>query len=182
MKKALRSALVAALAEQVPAVLGAPWQRLKPLPRDAAHLVLQGEIVYADRSRPPMGRFVAFIPDQKAEAFTVELGWSADGQFPSTSARPSTGPAEAVSARAACGFVRLTELYSRLGERWDAEPIDFEDPTSLERFMEFELRDLAAAEAAAMIAPLVAHALEQVRRHAPDFFAALSDATGSERG
>ncbi len=173
MKKALRAALAALTEERVPAALGEHYRRLPRLPRGDGYLVLSGEIVFADGSRPARGRFVCFIPDQKRNAFTVELAWSADGQFPGATARPSTGPQAAVSARAARGFVRLSELYTRLGEDWDVTPLDPYDPDSLDRAMQLELRDLGPDEATSLLEPLVDDAIRKLREHAPPFFAAI---------
>ncbi len=179
MKKSLRTALDKALGAQVPAVLGPQYRRLKPLPKDPTHLVREGEIVFADTSGPRSARFLCFIPDPKRQAFTIELGWSADGQFPVASARPSTGPLEAVSAGLTHGFVRLSELYTRLGTDWDVAPITPEDPASLERFMALEMSALDPEEAAALIEPLLTDALRRVQQHAPAFFDALEGATRS---
>ncbi len=173
MRRVLRAALESLLAARVPAALGERYRRVPRLPRGAGYLVIPGEIVYADTSRPAPGRFVCFIPDQKRNAFTIELGWSADGQFPGATARPSTGPAAAVSARAERGFVRLSELYTGSGEDWDMVPLDPFDPTSLDRMMDLELRDLAREEGMSLLQPLVDDALRKLREHAPTFFAAI---------
>jgi hypothetical protein len=172
MKRQLRAALEALLAERVPAALGPRYVRAR-LPRGEGYLVLPGEIAYGDATRGGMGRFVCFVPDQKRPAFTVELAWSADGQFPAATARPSTSPGEALSARPARGFVRLSEFYSRLGEDWDVSPLDVSDPTSLDRWLELEMRELGPEEARALMEPLVADALARLQQYAPSFFDAL---------
>ncbi len=176
MRKPLRQALVAVAEERVPAELGRHFARATRLPRGEGLLVVPGEIVFADRSRPAPGRFVCFIPDQKRNAFTVELGWSADGNFPAVTARPSTDPVTAASTRPARGFVRLAEFYSRLGEDWDLCPLDPFDPASLDRMMALDLRDLGPAEATFLIRPLVDDALRKLREHAPGFFEAVAGA------
>ncbi len=175
MRKPLRLALVAVADERVPAELGGQFARVRRLPRDAA-LVLPGEIVFVDGSRRTPGCFICFVPDQKRNAFTVELGWSADGRFPSVTARPSTDPVTAVATKPDRGFVRLSEFYSRLGEDWDLTPLDPLDPASLERMMALELRDLGPEEATSLIRPLVDDAVRRLRQHAPAFFVALAGA------
>ncbi len=176
MKKELRAALEAVLAQALPAAIGEQYRRLKPLPKGAAYLVCQGEIVYADTSRPTLGRFVSFIPDPKRQAFTVELGWSADGQFPATTARPSTGPELATREGHPRGFVRLSELYTRLGTDWDLLPFDIQDPQWFARVMTLELRHFAPEEATSLIGPLVEDALRKLEQYAPAFFDALEAA------
>lgn len=177
MKKALKAALEVALAEQMPAALGERYSRFRLLPRGEG-FVYPGEIVFADTSRPMSGRFISFIPDQKRNAFTVELGWSADGRFPAAPMRPSTDPEMRAAAAPASGFVRLSEFYSRLGEDWDVAPIDAVDPTSVTRSMELEVRELDPQEALALIRPLVEDATRKVQAYAPDFFDSLDRVTG----
>ncbi len=176
MRKPLRLALMAVADEGVPAELGRDFARVPRLPRGEGQLVVPGEIVFADRSRAAPGRFICFIPDQKRNAFTVELGWSADGQFPADTARPSTDPVTAAATKPARGFVRLSEFYSRLGEDWDLTPLDPFDPTTLERMMELELRELGPEEGTSLIRPLVDDAVRKLRQHAPAFFAAVAGA------
>ncbi len=176
MTKELRAGLEAVLAHAVPAAIGERYRRLKPLPKGEAYLVRQGEIVYADTSRPAPGRFICFIPDPKRQAFTVELGWSADGQFPATTARPSTGPELAIREGRPRGFVRLSELYTRLGTDWDLLPFDDQDPDWFERVMAFELRDFGPEEATSLVRPLVEDALRKLEQYAPAFFDALEAA------
>ena len=173
MKKELKAALEAVLAEQVPAKLGERYSRLKRLPKGEGFLVIPGELVYADTSQPTLGRFVSFIPDQKRHAFTVELGWSVDGQFPAVSMRPSIRLEEAVSAAPSRGFVRLSEFYSRLGEDWDVVPMNVLDPASFTRFMEFEMRKPDPQEARTLVRPLVEDALHKLQKHLPGFFDSL---------
>jgi hypothetical protein len=174
MKKELRAALQEGLAERLPAALGAGYRRLGRLPKDDGSLVLPGEIVYADITRPDLARFVSFVPIQNRNAFTVELGWSIDGAFPAASSRPSTTPDDAVSeARPRSGFVRLSAFYSSLGEDWDVTPVDALDASSVTRLLELEMRRLDPHEARALIRPLFEDAVARLAEHAPGFFAAL---------
>lgn len=174
MKKELRAALETVLAERLPAVLGAQYGRLRRLPKGEGYLTCQGEIVFADVSSAPIARFISFIPDQKRSAFTVELGWSTDGQFPRASARPNAHPATVISRRLIGGFVRLTELYTGLGEDWDVTPSDPWEPTSVERLIEFQMRHLAPDEAGALLRPLVEDALFKLQKYAAPFFDSIS--------
>jgi hypothetical protein len=177
MKKELKAALEMALEEEVPAGLGECYSRLRRLPRGEG-FVHPGEIVFADTSRPTPGRFISFIPDQKRNTFTVELGWSADGRFPVASMRPSTDPETVASAAPSSGFVRLSEFYSRVGEDWGVAPIDALDLASVTRFMELELRKFDPQEALALIRPLVEDAIRKLQEYAPDFFDSLDRVTG----
>lgn len=177
MKKELKAALETALTEQVPTGLDEGYSRLRNLPRGEG-VVYPGEIVFADTSRPTSGRFISFIPDAKRNAFTVELGWSADGRFPVASMRPSTDPETVAAAAPSSGFVRLSELYSHLGEDGDVAPIDALDPASVTRFMELELRKLDMQEAQALIRPLVEDAIRNLQKYAPGFFDLLDCVAG----
>ncbi len=169
MKRQIRLALEALLAERLPGALGPRYARVR-LPRGDQYLVLPGEIAYGTASPGGPGRFICFIPDQKRSAFTVELAWSADGGFPGATGRPSTSPGEALSARPARGFVRLSEFYSRLGEDWDVMPLDVFDPTAVDRLLAFEMRELDPAEARALLEPLVDDVLVRLKQYAPSFF------------
>jgi len=175
MKKELRAALEAVLTEQVPAVLGEQYIRLKRLPKGKEYALYPGEVVYADTSRPTLGRFISFIPSQKHNAFFIELGWSVDGRFPATSTRGIKSPEEVTSEAPSRGFVRLTEFYSRLGEHWEVEPMDVLDPDSFTRAMEFAMRKLDPQEALALIRPLAEDAIRKVRQYAPGFLDALEE-------
>ena len=161
LKKALRLALERKLADGLPAALGDEYRRLKPLPKGDAHFVLSGEIVYADTSRP-VARLVSFIPSPKDHAFTVELGWSATGDFPCTTSRPSVHFDTEISELPDEGFIRLSKIYSPLDEDWDLAPSTFEDPDSFRRFIELDARTLNPDAALSLVSPLV-----------DDFFGAL---------
>lgn len=143
--------------------------RLKKLPKGCTY---PGEIVYAE-SRVRGTVFTSFIPVDKRHAFTIELGWSSDGVFPSVGMRPSHAPAAAAGA---AGFVRLPEFVDTTGFDWDAVPMDMAVPGSFEKFLVFEMSKPDADEAVRLLSPLIEDAMRVWSLHAPGFFERLAGA------
>jgi hypothetical protein len=168
MKKELRSAF-ATLCDDAMATAAPSAVRLKKIPKASAY---PGELSYAE---PRVGgtAFTSFIPDGKRHAFTVELGWSADGVFPAVDMRPSHSPA---AASGASGFVRLSEFINTAGYAWDAVPMDIAVPGSFERFLAFEMSKPDAEEATRLLRPLLEDAINAWSRHAPGFFERVAGA------
>jgi hypothetical protein len=168
MKKELRSALQS-LCDEAMAELSPEARRLKRLPKGSGY---PGEIVFG-HVLPGFAAFTSFVPVERSHAFTVELGWSLSGVFPTVGMRPSVGPEQALASPQPAGFVRLSEFYDRSGPVWDVAPINALDPSSFQRFMELEMRTLDPDEAVALLRPLMRDAAERWSAHALDFFAAL---------
>ena len=167
MRKPFRLAMIG----HAERALAAPWPTLRRVPKvPADRLPVPGEVQFHELRPDGLHALVAWVPDAQRDAFTVEVGWSIDGDFSVASMRPSLH-ADNLVPTAPHGFVRLTALTGARHDRWwDAMPFDAQDPASVRRLMRFMATAPTAAQAEAAMAPLVDDAVALLLREAPVFF------------
>jgi hypothetical protein len=116
--------------------------------------------------------WVVLVPDQKREAFTIELGWSRLGRFPQLTMRPSFArPKEAGSEDEY--LCRLGELSRGQDWWWVIEelPPDF----SQEQFMAYimaQTKPISPETARSRVSPFVNEAVSEFERFGLPFLRA----------
>ncbi len=118
-----------------------------------------GERAFRRVVSPEVVQWLVLVPDQKREAFYLELGWSRQGRFPQLSMRPSfVRPADAGAEDEV--LIRLRELAGENDMGWTIE----EPPLGGTRdemmaYIVAQTAPLTPEVAQALVAPLVEEAL-----------------------
>ncbi len=128
-----------------------------------------GERAFCSRVSETLLNWVVLVPDQKREAFFVELGWSRKGRFPQLTMRPSgTRPAEAGSEEEY--LCRLGEL-SRGGDfGWEIEALAADaSQDEMLAYIVAQTRPIAADVARDRVVPHVEEALREIVQYGLPF-------------
>lgn len=134
--------------------------------------VVPGERAYRWAFTERQHMWVVLVPDQKREAFTIELGWSRLGRFPQLTMRPSFArPKEAGSEDEY--LCRLGELSRGQDWWWVIEelPLNF----SQEQFMAYimaQTKPISPETARSRVSPLVNEAVSEFERFGLPFLRA----------
>ena len=109
---------------------------------------------------------VILIPDEKREAFTLEIGWSALSRFPELAARPSGHPTSDRHEFHHQEFIfRLHDLYDRRDSDWKIQP-DFDPFTGdFLQFVKDSMKPISPEEAAMLVIPKVDDAIARLKQY-----------------
>ena len=169
-RKAVRKAFTLGLAETAP--------EMKPVKVDSP-LLFSGETVF--RWSPGAGfmGWLLLVPDQKRQAFTVEVGWSNQKRFPALGMRPSVmlGPDDPLPFDQPEGFVRLGALTSRTDRWWALPDPAMENPGSI-RALKASLEPLDQSTADRDAERPVAEALSEFAESGMPFLEAMAKQAG----
>lgn len=160
MRKEYGAALRAAFAEAI----GAAHPEFVHARKTNALAAYPGERAYAWRVSETLNCWVVLVPDQKREAFTIELGWSRKGRFPQLSMRPSGYRPHQAAAEEEY-LCRLGELSRGTDWWWTIEdlPLDATEE-QMTAYIVAQTKPIAPDEARARIEPLVREALAELAR------------------
>ena len=128
-----------------------------------------GERAYCCRVSDTVYHWVVLIPDQKREAFFVELGWSRSARFPQLTMRPSAArPGEAGSENEY--LCRLGVLAGRndFGFVVEELPLDATQDAMM-AYILAQTQPLSPELAQARVAPRVEDALRELVQHGLPF-------------
>jgi hypothetical protein len=140
-----------------------------PVTKHSALAGFPGERAFCSRVSDALFNWVVLVPDQKREAFFVELGWSRKGRFPQLTMRPSgTRPEEAGSEEEY--LCRLGELSRGSDFGWLIEELAMEaSQDEMLAYIVAQTKPIAADVARDRVVPHVEEALRELVQYGLPF-------------
>ncbi|MDX1375790.1 MAG: hypothetical protein R3357_09530, partial [Burkholderiales bacterium] len=157
----LRKEYAAAVREAFADRLARACPEFIPVKKHSALTGFAGERAFCSRVSEALRHWVVLVPDQKREAFFVELGWSRKRRFPQLAMRPSGTPPEEAGSEEEY-LCRLGELARGSDFGWlvEALPMDASQDEML-AYIVAQTKPIAADVARARVVPHVEEALRE---------------------